>query len=199
MKTMRKDFLRMRLILLILITICVIASNVIADTVKYTYDDAGRLTKAYYGNGRTITYTYDKAGNIIAKKVTTTADPVPDIEVNGTDGPITPTGNLSLTVALDNGSHPGENADWWVAVVSPVGLYWFTLDGWIRSDTPISVYGGPLKNLPPYTIFEMGISTLPVGTYTFYFGVDMIMNGTLDMGEGQIYYDGVVVKITPTP
>lgn len=42
----------------------------LADTVRYTYDDAGRLTKVDYGNGQTITYTYDSAGNLLSRTVT---------------------------------------------------------------------------------------------------------------------------------
>jgi len=34
-------------------------------TVSYTYDDAGRLIKADYGNEKSITYFYDYAGNIV--------------------------------------------------------------------------------------------------------------------------------------
>ncbi|MFI5180722.1 MAG: choice-of-anchor D domain-containing protein [Thermoanaerobaculia bacterium] len=36
------------------------------DTVTYTYDANGRLTKADYGGGKSVTYTYDKAGNILS-------------------------------------------------------------------------------------------------------------------------------------
>ena len=36
-----------------------------AETVTYTYDNNGQLTKADYGDGNTITYTYDEAGNIL--------------------------------------------------------------------------------------------------------------------------------------
>ena len=39
----------------------------IAGTVTYTYDDAGRLIKATYGDETEITYTYDAAGNILSK------------------------------------------------------------------------------------------------------------------------------------
>ncbi|MFC1591107.1 hypothetical protein ACFL43_01140 [Thermodesulfobacteriota bacterium] len=39
-----------------------------AGTVSYTYDDAGRLTKADYG-AKTIFYTYDAAGNLLKRKV----------------------------------------------------------------------------------------------------------------------------------
>jgi hypothetical protein len=39
------------------------------------------------------------------------------------------------------------------------------------------------------------MSGLPTGNYTFYFGVDMVMNGSLDMND--IFYDSVIVNITP--
>jgi hypothetical protein len=41
-------------------------------------------------------------------------------------------------------------------------------------------------------LFNM--SGLPTGTYTFYFGVDLNMNGSLDMDK--LYYDSVNVTIT---
>ena len=47
------------------------ALPVAADTVRYTYDDAGRLTTVDYGSGKTIAYTYDKAGNLLSRVVTT--------------------------------------------------------------------------------------------------------------------------------
>ena len=42
-------------------------------------------------------------------------------------------------------------------------------------------------------------SGLAVGTYTYHFGVDTNMNGTLDTGTGQLYYDSVEVTVTDTP
>lgn len=42
-----------------------------AGTVNYTYDDAGRLIKADYGDERTIIYAYDLAGNLLKRIVTT--------------------------------------------------------------------------------------------------------------------------------
>ena len=51
---------------------------------------------------------------------------------------------------------------------------------------------GALFDLSPYEVLSR---TLPVGSYTFYFGVDMVMDGSIDMW--QIYYDSVDVTITP--
>ena len=65
-----------------------------------------------------------------------------DIKANGSDGPITPTSNLSVTVALDSGSLSGDNADWWVAAnVSGTS----TIDGWYYFDlsTLGFVFAGP--------------------------------------------------------
>ena len=38
-------------------------------TVTYTYDDAGRLIQAAYGDGTTISYAYDAAGNLLTRIV----------------------------------------------------------------------------------------------------------------------------------
>jgi murein tripeptide amidase MpaA len=119
---------------------------------------------------------------------------IPDIKANGSDGPITiPQGtNLSVTVALDLGSYTGMDADWWVMAVSPFGRHWYTRDrGWVRSDFPIRVYGGTLFNLSPYDV--LNTTGLPIRTYAFYFGVDLLMNGSLDID--QLYYDRVDVNI----
>ncbi len=61
---MNKFFGRKYLAFFVFAILCVISAQVAADTVTYTYDNAGRLTKADYGSGKGITYTYDKAGNI---------------------------------------------------------------------------------------------------------------------------------------
>lgn len=120
--------------------------------------------------------------------------PVPDIKANGSDGPVTiPQGeNLIVTVALDPGSHDGENADWWVTAKTPFGRYWYTSDRrWVESDTPVRAHGGPLFDLSPYEV--LNTSDLPVGAYTFHFGVDLLMNGSLD--QPVLSYDSVGVTI----
>lgn len=120
-------------------------------------------------------------------------DPVPDMKANGSDGPITISSaqSLVLTGALDSGIKAGTVADWWVLADTPFG--WFCFKLYSRWQPGMLVtYQGPLFDLSPYQLMNM---TLPAGSYTFYFGVDMIMNGLLDMG--QIYYDSVQVTVTP--
>ncbi len=41
-----------------------------STTITYTYDDAGRLIRAAYGDGTIISYTYDAAGNLLTRLVT---------------------------------------------------------------------------------------------------------------------------------
>ena len=118
----------------------------------------------------------------------------PDVKANGSDGPLTiPQGTyLHVTVALDLGSYTGVDADWWVMGKSPFGRYWYTRDrGWVRSDDPIRVYGGTLFNLSPYDVLNN--SGLPIGEYTFYFGVDLLMDGSLNLSR--LCYDSVDVNI----
>ena len=44
---------------------------------------------------------------------------------------------------------------------------------------------GALSNLGSYEI--LNTSGLGAGTYTYYFGIDLNMNGTLDTGEGLFF------------
>ncbi|MFC1523349.1 hypothetical protein ACFL6N_01025 [Thermodesulfobacteriota bacterium] len=117
---------------------------------------------------------------------------IPDIKANNSDTPITISGidNLSITIHLDSTNPIGEDADWWILTETPVGWYYFDLiNGW--SPGIIFTYQAPLFDLTSYKV--MNRSGLPTGLYTFYFGVDMIMNGTRDMD--QMYYDSVDVTI----
>jgi len=118
----------------------------------------------------------------------------PDIKANGSDGPLTIQQGtyLNVTIALDLGSYTGVDADWWVMGKAPFGRYWYTLDsGWVRSDDPIRVHAGRLFNLSPSEVLNN--TGLPRGKYAFYFGVDLLMNRSLDIG--QLYHDRVDVNI----
>ncbi len=115
-----------------------------------------------------------------------------DIKANGSDEPIVISSSdiLSITVSLNPGSSINKNADWWVVADTPMGWYYYNLSSGWRPGQSVT-YQGPLSDLSPYEVLNM--SGLPVGLYTFYFGVDMIMNGSVDMS--QMYYDSVEVNI----
>ena len=120
--------------------------------------------------------------------------PITDIKANNSDGPLTITQSdpLSITVELDAAGHT-DNADWWVLADTPMG--WYRYDVW--GDTWVSgmnvTYQGPVVDLSTFEV--LNYTGLPLGPYTFYFGVDPVMNGSIDMG--QILYDSVNVTITP--
>src|SRR5580693_2531894 len=50
----------------------VFAISLTAQTVNYTYDQAGRLSGVIYPNGTTATYTYDASGNLLRKIIAAT-------------------------------------------------------------------------------------------------------------------------------
>jgi len=118
---------------------------------------------------------------------------VPDIKVNGSDGPltVTPSDSISVVVALDN-NWQTNNADWWLAADTPFGLWFFTFEGWTTDWIP--AYQGPLFPLDSYEVLNMPVSGLPPGTYTLYFGVDTYMDRNVTWDS--VYYDTVVVNIT---
>jgi murein tripeptide amidase MpaA len=120
--------------------------------------------------------------------------PITDIKANGLDGFITinQSDNLSITVALDPGAKVGRSADWWALALTPYGWYYYNLSTvWLPGI--FVTYQGPLGDVAPYEI--LNYTGLPTGSYTFYFGVDMIMNSFIDVGP--LYYDSVAVTITP--
>jgi hypothetical protein len=115
-----------------------------------------------------------------------------DIKTNAADGPVTlsPQDRLSITITLDNKGNT-DNADWWLAVTTPFGLYFYTFTG--RTQTAQPAYQGPLFPLTSFEVLNMPASVLPAGTYTFYFGVDTVMDGNITMGN--MYYDFVQVDV----
>ena len=124
------------------------------------------------------------------------ASPTPDVKANGSDVPVMlETSNpLLVSISLAAGGSLGIDGDWWAVAYTPFGWYHYDKDSdsWVPG--LIVTFQGSLFNLtPPFTVLNM--TGLPVGFYTFYFGVDMVVNGLLDMT--QIFYDSVEVNIIP--
>jgi hypothetical protein len=113
-----------------------------------------------------------------------------DIKANGQDGPITVSSNspVSITIGLDAGIQIGTFADWWLVVSTPIGLYsWVFPSGWTSGlhnliQLPLIGFSG----------LEMFNSTLPVGSYVFYFGVDTTADNTLNL---PLIYDSVEIHV----
>ena len=68
----------------ILCSILLTAGLMAAESVTYSYDAAGRLTKVIYAGGKTIDCLYDKAGNLLSRVVSRAA------AANTKSGPIKP-------------------------------------------------------------------------------------------------------------
>ena len=80
---------------------------VFAGTITYTYDDAGRLTKVDYGDGKTIEYTYDNAGNLLQRVVTETPEYTLTVSKSGTGSGTV----ASSPSGIDCGSDCSESYD----------------------------------------------------------------------------------------
>ena len=117
--------------------------------------------------------------------------PALDIKANGHDDRILirPGTPVSITVSLDPGYRENLNADWWIAVNTPMGWYSYVdSEGWQPGlqpyiQTPLIGLTSPLE-LP-------GIS-LGNGLYIYYFAVDDNADGVPDAA----WVDKVGVNIT---
>lgn len=119
---------------------------------------------------------------------------IPAIMANGVKGSITlPQGiPVSVTVGLAPGVQAGQNADWWIAADTPFGWYSYAYptNSW---NSGINLCAqAPLFTLPSFNAYT---DSLPVGDYTFYFGVDLMPNGVLD--NSSLTFDSVQVHVTP--
>ena len=97
-----------------------------------------------------------------------------DIKANGQDGSVTvpPSDPVSITIGLVAGDKAGQNADLWVAVSTPFDPpgAWYSFvhpAGWIPGINRCAQVG--LFDLASFEIMNM---VLPLGSYTFYFGVN---------------------------
>lgn len=120
------------------------------------------------GNGSGSAYVFDA----------TLAAAVPDIKVNGLDGPLTLTtgDDVTVKVALDPGDFDGVDADWWVVArkVSS-GTWWAQFrpglkPKWTKSTDPIPFAGATMRTVNGYKV--LGPPTLPAGTWNFAFALD---------------------------
>ncbi|PTN11958.1 hypothetical protein [Nitrosomonas aestuarii] len=101
---------------------------------------------------------------------------------------------LSLVVGLDPGHKSGDQADYWVRAMTPIGVYWLNNRlQFVRSDTPIRVHGGALIDFSAFSILESMTAGLPVGTYTVTFAVDENLDQIFDA----TYQNSVTFTLLP--
>lgn len=109
-------------------------------------------------------------------------EPVPIVRANGATGAtsVSQTAPLSVTLRLNTGPDEGQQADWWVAVVTPLAQPWYSFSAATMAWQPglSATHQGPLFGFGPLGVLDA--TGLPAGTYTFYFAVDMVPNGAVD-------------------
>jgi len=165
-------------------------------TIGSPCDDTGTLTNApeydFEGDPRLATAGGDNMPDMGADEFRLA--PVPDIKANGSNGPvyITTSDTLSVTVGLSAGGYSGHDADWWVVNDTPFGWYYYNVVQDLWKPGFSATFQGALYTFRDFDVFNQ---TLPQGTYTIYFGVDVEMNGVLDID--QTYYDSVEVTVSP--
>jgi hypothetical protein len=136
-----------------------------------------------------INPSYDHTWTETIKPNVTPRPPVPDIKANGIDGTlhVSSTTPVNVTASLNAGGFTNTQADLWIAAYYNGVLYFQNSAGlWTTQAVPIAQ--GAIFSFSPVSVFY---STLPPGTtITFYFAIDLTMNGIFD---NPYYYDYVTV------
>jgi len=164
------------------------------STNNTAFNDTSTPDSKAYLTGSTKVGVVDISNSGATMTATFSVVPSLDVKANGFDGTITitTTTTLSVTVELDAGDYAGDNVDWWHVAKTPFGWYRYNVSTktWVPC---ISVtYQSPLFDITT-PIETLKMSGLPPGTYTFYFGVDLNMNGSIDFDK--LYFDQVVVVV----
>jgi probable HAF family extracellular repeat protein len=121
--------------------------------------------------------------------------PVPDIKVNGSDGPLTLSADDHFRLSLHlNNNERNDVADWWLIALSPYGiLFWTPTTGWTYDWLP--GYQGPLYYLREFSSPILPVRHLARGRYRIIFGVDLVMNGVIT--RPQAYWDFIDITVVP--
>ena len=150
--------------------------------------------------------TFDSTMNICIKAYAaatttapnTSAEIEPNITINSQNSSqITLRQGSQLSVAISMSTSSSLEADWWVLADTPYG--WFVWYFYSPSDcvwrfaASEASYQGPLFNLSPFEVLNMNTAELAVGTYVFYFGVDLLQNGRIDYDV--LYYDYAALNL----
>ena len=119
----------------------------------------------------------------------------PCIRINGSSAAmaVASADTVSVTVALHPGAYLGMDADWWLLINTPGGLYYRDASGQWRlavTGTFTPVYQGPLMDIRATEVLHM--SGLAAGNYVFYFGVDA-RNGVLD--PSTVWYSSIQLTV----
>lgn len=114
------------------------------------------------------------------------------IRANGSAGPVnlSSTATLTVTIEMVSGDYTDLPADWWIVAETAGGWYYYDLAAGFLPGLAVTYQGG-LQELASYEVLRM--SGLSAGTYIFYFGVDMNVNGEVDYDS--LVYQSVTVIV----
>jgi len=150
------------------------------EIVTHTYDIPPEPEDDYYTVTLTVTDNdgLTDSGDTEAY-ISPLKEPVPDIKVNGEDGPLSMIAGESanVSIALDPGDWIGERADWWVGIMSPYGTFWLI-------SRPIRLF-----EMPERSILEIPLSP---GLWFFFF----VLDDKPDRIIGLTWYDYVAVAVS---
>ncbi len=132
------------------------------------------------------------ASIVRAQGLTTTE---PEIFVNGMSGTanLITSDSLFIEIELEAGPSVGINADWWI--IADAGEIYFSYDvaTSLWAEGIVVAQQATLADLAQAEILDLS-APLPTGTFTFYFGVDLLANGEIDLND--LFYSAVTVNIT---
>jgi YD repeat-containing protein len=99
------------------------AQGVSAAVVNFSYDAAGRLTKATHGDGQSFAYSYDGAGNVISLAIVGSIMPstVTIVASAGMGGSIQPAGAVSINF--------GTNCSFTITPMPQYNISYLIIDG----------------------------------------------------------------------
>jgi len=98
--------------------------------------------------------------------------------------------DVVVAIGLEHSEDSDLNVDYWAILQNEGDFYHLNLSTGLWESGIEATFQGAILNLPEYPIFQ---GQLPVGDYTYYFGVDTEMNGQLDMEH--IQYDSIDVTV----
>jgi hypothetical protein len=101
---------------------------------------------------------------------------------------------LGLGLSLSVGQSRGRAADWWLVQSMPSGQWRsYNLGNGAFGAGISPTYTGPLFDLSTFQVNTIAEGT---GEHSFYFGVDLLPNGVLDLNPAAVAYDSVQVRVT---
>ncbi|MDV6343285.1 hypothetical protein [Nitrosomonas sp. Is37] len=109
--------------------------------------------------------------------------PVPTIFANSATDSITLSQNdsLALTVSLDPGVYGGNQTNYWIQAITPMGTFWLNNKlEFIPSEQPLRMHEGELFAIDHFPILNISTGELPAGTYTLTFTVDDNQDGIIN-------------------